>query len=58
MEYAYYPSEERAQKLIIVGDSPPEQESINYLDYLRDRFDLPVSYRYFDWETLNLSTDF
>jgi hypothetical protein len=58
MEYAYYPSEERAQKLIVVGDREPEANSVEYLDYLRDRFDIPVSYRYFDWETLTLSADF
>ncbi|OOQ57872.1 hypothetical protein [Mucilaginibacter pedocola] len=58
MEYAYYPSRERAKQLIIVGDSAPENETIRYLTYLRDRFELPVTYRYFDWDELKLSADF
>ncbi|MBS7565310.1 hypothetical protein KHS38_12930 [Mucilaginibacter sp. Bleaf8] len=57
MEYAYYPGKERAKQLIIVGDRQPEPDALTYLAYLRDRFDIPVTYRYFDWDTLELSED-
>lgn len=57
MEYAYYPGKERAKQLIIVGDRKPEPDALNYLSYLRERFEIPVTYRYFDWDTLTLSKD-
>lgn len=58
MEYAYYPAVERAKKIIVVGQREPEPNSIDYLEYLRERFDLPISYRSFDWERLELSRDY
>lgn len=58
MEYAYYPSIERAKNIIIVGDTLPDPSTIQYLDYLRDRFSLPVSYRFFDFPNNVLSEDY
>lgn len=58
MEYAYYPSLERAKNIIIVGDTAPDLSTIQYLDYLRERFSLPLSYRFFDWTNGTLSKDF
>lgn len=58
MEYAYYPGVERAQNIIVVGDREPDGDSIVYLDYLRNRFDIPITYRFFDWDRLVLSDDF
>lgn len=55
MEYAYYPGLERAKILYVVGDREPEADSVVYLAYLRERFGLPVWYRYFDWDTMLLS---
>ncbi|WP_162996274.1 hypothetical protein [Mucilaginibacter celer] len=57
MEYAYYPGKERAKQLIIVGDRQPEADALHYLAYLRLRFEISVTYRYFDWETSMLSND-
>lgn len=58
MEYAYFPNMDRAKKIIVVGDSKPDEDTICYLDYLRKRFDLPLYYRYFDWNLNILSDDF
>jgi len=51
LEYAHYPSLSKADKLIIVGDTPPKQEDIDYLNYLRERYQVPLLYGCFNWET-------
>ncbi|MDB5282909.1 MAG: hypothetical protein JWO06_1984 [Bacteroidota bacterium] len=58
MEYAYYPGSERAKKLIIVADEEPDENTMEYLDYIRGKFDLPVTYRHFNLETHELSEDY
>jgi hypothetical protein len=58
MEYAYYPGTERAKNIIVVGDREPDENAVNYLVYIRDRFGLPVTYRFFDRETMTLSDDY
>ncbi|RZJ90058.1 MAG: hypothetical protein EOO20_09245 [Chryseobacterium sp.] len=58
MEYAYFPSAERAARIIVVGDTEPDADTVRYLDYLRERFSLPLTYRYFKFETGVLSDDF
>lgn len=46
LEYAYFPNYEKTEKLIIVSDSEPSNELIIYLVNLRNKFNLPVYYRY------------
>ncbi len=58
MEYAYFPDTDKAEKLIIVADEKPNPEVIKYLDHIRDKFDLPITYRYFNLDTNELSDDF
>lgn len=58
MEYVYYPNKERATKLIIVSDSEPTDRDINYLKYIREKFNLPVFYRYFKHQTKFLSEEY
>jgi hypothetical protein len=58
MEYAYYPDFERAEKLIIIGDAKPDLDTIKYLDYIREKFALPVTYRHFDIVENELSLDY
>lgn len=48
LEYAFWPDSDRAMDLIIVGEQEPDDESRMYLQYLRDRFSLPVWYRRMD----------
>lgn len=51
MEYAYYPGESRASRLIIVGPVDLSRESKKYLENLRIKFSLPLYYSKFDLET-------
>jgi hypothetical protein len=58
MEYAYWPDLEKAEKLIIVSDNIPDQETIKYLNHIRIKFRLPVYYRFFDMQMGVLSEDY
>lgn len=58
LEYAYFPDTEKAEKLIIIADEEPKQDVIKYLDHIRDKFDLPISYRHFNLDTNELSDDY
>ena len=51
LEYSLYPTEKRAQKLIVVGDAPATEDDKNYLKYLREQYSLPIHYAQFNWET-------
>lgn len=58
LEYAYFPDTNKAQKLVIIADEKPKADVINYLDHIRTLFSLPISYRYFNLETNELSDDY
>lgn len=58
LEYAYYPNEERASKLIIVSDSELDHATQKYLDLIRDKFNLPIVYKFFNLEDRTLSIDY
>jgi hypothetical protein len=58
LEYAYFPDTEKAEKLIIVADEKPNETVIKYLDHIRAKFDLPISYRHFNIDTNKLSDDY
>jgi hypothetical protein len=46
LEYAYWPGSPDFNELWIVGPSPMESETQEYLDGLRERFGMPVGYRH------------
>ena len=48
IEYAYYPSEDRAGELIIVSEAELDSDSLAYLQFLRQRFGLSLWYRRID----------
>lgn len=48
LEYAYWSDGKRADDLVIVSHLPITDSAKRYLAYLRDQFDLPLSYRQFD----------
>lgn len=50
LEYAYYPNQRRAQKLIIVSHNKINKEAQEYLELLRKSFKIPVYYRYYNSE--------
>lgn len=58
LEYAYFPNTEKAEKLIIISDEKPNKDVIKYLDHIRDKFKLPITYRHFNIETNELSDDY
>ena len=58
MEYAYFPSNERAEKLIIIAGDQPDEASIEYLLFVRKKFGIPVYYRAFDLECKNLTREY
>ncbi|TFH80959.1 hypothetical protein [Pseudomonas kribbensis] len=48
MEYSYWPGHQPATKLIIVGAIQATKEEIEYVDFLRETFGLPLEYQTFD----------
>jgi len=50
LEYACWPSADRAGELVVVGESEVDRDSAAYLRLLRDRFALPLWYRRIDTE--------
>lgn len=58
MEYAFFPNKDKAEKLIIVADEKPNDDVITYLEYIRNKFDLPITYRHFNLEKNELSDDY
>lgn len=58
MEYAYFPSNERAARLIVVGDEEPDAETTAYFQYIRNKFSVPVYYRALKIEAETLSDEF
>lgn len=58
MEYAYYPNNIRASKLIIISDNEPTDGDINYINHIRKNFNIPVFYRYFKLDTNFLSEEY
>lgn len=56
LEYAYYPNNKRANKLIIVSQNKINKNAQEYLKMLRENFNLPVFYKWYNPET-NLLDD-
>lgn len=48
LEYAFWPEARRADELVIVSHLAITLEAEKYLRFLRDKFNLPISYRQFD----------
>lgn len=57
MEYAFWPDVQKAEKLIIIGDTTPDEEAVKYLRYIREKFNIPVYYKSFDMNKKTLSMD-
>lgn len=48
MEYAYYPKDSRATKLVIISPNEITPSSSEYLKVLRERHKIPIYYQQFD----------
>ncbi|MFL6604448.1 MAG: hypothetical protein ACJ8R9_24370 [Steroidobacteraceae bacterium] len=51
LEYAYWPTAERAQELVVVGEATVDPDTIHFLELLRKKFRLPLYYRRLDETT-------
>ncbi|MFA5118808.1 MAG: hypothetical protein WC695_08175 [Candidatus Omnitrophota bacterium] len=58
MEYAYWPDLEKAEKLIIIGHTPLDNDAAHYIRHIRDKFLIPVYYRSLDIDKKILSRDY
>jgi len=57
LEYAHYPNEKRAHKLVVVGDVFPKEDDLLYLKQLRTRYSLPIFYSRWDWDQETLEKE-
>ncbi len=58
LEYAHFPNEHRAEKLIVVGESLPTTEDIQYLEHLRTTYNLPIYYQRYQSFNYALSQEY
>lgn len=49
LEYAHYPNVDFAQKLFIIGPEPPDEEDKSYMQLLREKYHLPVWFRWYSF---------
>lgn len=50
MEYAFWPGAQEAVEMVIVGEPPLDPDAEQYLNTIRRKFGLPLSYKQFDLE--------
>lgn len=49
LEYAHYPSVNLANKLFIIGPEPPDDMDMAYMKLLRERYNLPIWFRWYSF---------
>lgn len=47
LEYAHYPNVSRAKKFFIIGPEPPDDNDKAYMQLLRNKYNLPIWFRWF-----------
>lgn len=57
LEYAFYPDNTYASKLIIISQNPMTDDVKIYLSHIRNKFGVPVFYQHYDIEKNTLSSD-
>lgn len=55
LEYAHWPKDKRAQRLVVVSHLPITPDAQSYVQFLREMYGLPIEYRQFDLEKNSLS---
>ncbi len=50
LEYDHYPSTTRAAKLFIVGPEKPDEKDCKYMKLLREKYNIPVWFRWYSFE--------
>jgi hypothetical protein len=54
LDYSHYPNSHAADRLVVVGDAPVTAECRAYLKLLQEKFNLPLHYGWFCWDTGDL----
>lgn len=54
LEYAYWNNINGIEELIVVAPTPPTSESKKYLELLRNKFNIPIFYQYYNMKTNTL----
>jgi hypothetical protein len=54
LEYAHYPSSQKATRLIVVGDTPATNSDVQYCKFIRKRYGIPIDYWEFSWEYMEV----
>ena len=57
LEYSDYPNSSRATKLIIVSVKPLDDSDCQYMKHLRERYHIPVWYRYYSLDAKTLGEE-
>jgi hypothetical protein len=57
LEYGHYANQNLAKKLVVVGDAKPSCDDALYLKNLRDRYQLPVFYSQWRWDSMKLDDE-
>lgn len=57
LEYNHYPKNKRADEMFIVGPNKTTQEDNDYLNYLRENYNIRVYYRWYDEKSGHLYED-
>ncbi len=52
-EYAYWPGKINANRLIVAGEKPLDQSSMGYLDFLKNKFGIPIEYTQVNIENID-----
>lgn len=58
LEYSHYPQKNNADKLFIVGLGKPTAKDKAYMNYLRQTYNLPIWYRWYDEKKDILSVEY
>ena len=45
LEYSFWPGSQEASRLIIVGETAPDQDTLDFCRHLKQHFQLPIEYR-------------
>lgn len=54
MEYSFWPGTQEASELVVVGEPSLDRAALDYLERLRKRFSVPLTYRQFDLSGMHL----
>ncbi|MBI5081912.1 MAG: hypothetical protein HZC38_00260 [Chloroflexi bacterium] len=57
LEYAHWPDQNKADKFIVVGKIPANENDRHYLSFLREQYKLPIYYQLYDLTSDTLSPE-